>query len=409
MESYYIIIATSIILILSHFYNRFSSKTNIPSVLLLIITGVILQPLLSLRSVNQDSLFPILEILGIIGLIMIVLEASLDLKLTRDRWPIIWKSGLTAIISLGLSILALTIIFKIFYPGIPVLSAVLYAIPLSIMSSAVVIPSVVSLPEHRKEFMIYESTISDILGIMVFYFVLEHGGGNEAFSIIAFDISKNIFLTVVLSLVLGYILILAFQRITSDTKLFLLLATLLLLYSTGKLFHLSSLLVILVFGLMLENRQLFFGGRLKKLMDEEQLHGLVGEFKSLTRETAFLIRTFFFVVFGLTIELITLANGKVIIIALIFLIITYGVRWALISLFVGKDNAPLVFIAPRGLISILLFFAIPEAHRFGGFESGVLLFTILATTIIMSIAMVRYRHTKERDHKKAVLDTIEKL
>ena len=39
-----------------------------------------------------------------------------------------------------------------------------------------------------------------------------------------------------------------FQNITGNVKLFLLIATLLLLYAVGKMFHLSSLLIILVFG-----------------------------------------------------------------------------------------------------------------------------------------------------------------
>lgn len=407
MNAYYLIIGVSVILIFSHFFNRVSAKTNIPAVLLLIIAGVAMQPLLELKGFDQGQLFPLLEVLGIVGLIMIVLEAALDLKISREKWPYIWKAGLMAFLSFGLSVLFLSLIFRAFYPGIPTISAVIYAVPLSIMSSAVVIPSVSTLPENKKEFMIYESTISDILGIMVFYFLLEHAGSGQSGAMIASDIGLSILITVALSIVLSYILILAFQRITSDTKLFMLMAMLLLLYSVGKLFHLSSLLIILVFGIMLENKKIFFGGRMQRFVDEDRFSGLIKELKILTRETSFVVRTFFFVVFGLTIVLSTLVNLKVGLIALIFMVATYGVRWLLIRLFVGKDSAPLVFIAPRGLISILLFFNIPEEYLFGGFESGVLLFTILATTIIMSVAMVRNKRVEYKKRKSSSITDIE--
>ena len=46
------------------------------------------------------------------------------------------------------------------------MNSVIYSIPLSIISSAVAIPSAASLLKHQKEFVIYESTFSDILGVI---------------------------------------------------------------------------------------------------------------------------------------------------------------------------------------------------------------------------------------------------
>ena len=74
------------IIIISYLFNFISKKSKIPSVLLLIGLGVGLQYLLELVEINLDNIImSALELLGVVGLIMIVLEAALDLKLEKDK------------------------------------------------------------------------------------------------------------------------------------------------------------------------------------------------------------------------------------------------------------------------------------------------------------------------------------
>jgi NhaP-type Na+/H+ or K+/H+ antiporter len=104
INPYTAIIALSLIIIISYFFNVISKRTNIPSVLMLIALGLLLKQGLNFLNISAgDSLFDILEVLGIIGLIMIVLEAALDLKLSKEKWPIIWKSFSVALITLVLT------------------------------------------------------------------------------------------------------------------------------------------------------------------------------------------------------------------------------------------------------------------------------------------------------------------
>lgn len=60
----------------------------------------------------------------------------------------------------------------------------------------------------------------------------------------------------------------------------------------------------------------------------------------------------------------------------------------ILRVFVGKDIMSQVFIAPRGLIIILLFYAIPVEAEVACFESVILLFIIIATSLIMTGAMI---------------------
>lgn len=386
-NSYGFVIAASVIIILSYFYNLLAKRTNIPSVLLLIITGIIINKILFLLHVKDMQLRNVLEVLGIIGLIMIVLEASLDLKLTRDKSKLIWQTLLISLASLVLTASLVSLIIMV-YVNADFWNSLIYAIPISIMSSAIIIPSVSNLSPDKKEFMIYESTFSDILGIMVFYFLLE-ALESDGFGEVFLYITSNILLTIIISILASSVLILVFQKIKSEVKLFLLIAVLILLYSIGKVFHLSSLLIIIVFGLMLENRHLVLRGKFERYFDKHALDNIYKDFRLVTIESSFIVRTFFFVIFGITISLVTLLDIRVIVVSLLILGIIYGMRFLILKLILKKNFATEWLIAPRGLITILLFYAIPHELQIAEFKAGVLMFIIIFSAILMSISLIR--------------------
>ena len=386
LSSYNLLIEVSVIIILSFLFNSISKKTNIPAVLMLIVLGVVLQFGLKYASGDIIDFFPILEILGIVGLIMIVLEAALELELKREKLIPILKSFVVALLGLFLSAWVAALILYQYIPDMTMHSAWLYATPLSILSSAIIIPSVNDLKSHKKEFHIYESTFSDIIGIMMFYFLAGKLNPAEDNGIIGF--TGNLLLTIVISLVASYAIIIIFQKIKSQVKLFLLIAVLLLLYALGKKMHLSSLIIILIFGLVIANMKLFFKGKLSNFLDYEKAHHIYHELHTITAETAFVVRTFFFVIFGLSIAITSIFNIDVAIISSLIILSIYVIRAALMLIFVGKDMLPQLFIAPRGLITVLLFYAIPAEAQIEGFDSGILLFVIIATSLVMTFAMI---------------------
>lgn len=390
MNAYNLIIALSCVIIFSHIFNYVSKKTNIPSVILLIILGIGIKLGTDYYGFDPGSLIiNTLEVLGIIGLIMIVLEAAIDLELSKEKWPIIWKSFLVALISLVACSFVISFIINQFYQEDPIISLV-YAVPLSIVSSAIVIPSVGSLMPEKKEFMIYEGTFSDILGIMFFYFLVENVGAENTNAVV-YSIIGNIVITIVVSIVVSYALIMLFQRLEGDVKLFMLIAVLILLYAIGKQLHLSSLVVILTFGLLLNNSQLFFIGKLKEYIDQKVVNGILKDLHLVTRESAFVVRTFFFVVFGYTIDISGLVDLQIIGLGLGITAVFFIIRFAMLKFFLmGKPILPELFITPRGLITILLFFSIPEELTSELFQNDVILIVIVATGIIMTWGLVRY-------------------
>lgn len=394
MDPYYLIIALSVFVILSYIYGEFAKRTNIPAVLLLIITGVVLNLFLEKTGIVLPDLFPYLELLGIIGLIMIVMEGALDLELTREKLPLILKSSTMALIGIigSMAIIAplLRYFFEMDWP-----TALLYSTPLAVISSAIVLPSVSSLPEEEKEFLIYESTMSDIFGIMAFYLMtsfIEKSHLPTQANPLGASLSEFATmgaLTVVVSVLISILLIILFKFVKTDVKLFLFIAILILMYALGKKFHLSSLILILVFGLILKNHHLIFKGPLKNIIKRMEFKLMERNFHIITRETAFILRTFFFIVFGMTITLSQLVDIKVFIISAGVVAFIFLVRWLLKKAFASKMANVINFIAPRGLITILLFYSIPKELSSESFEPGILLWVVIISSLIMTWGLIK--------------------
>ena len=71
------IIAFCVLIMTAYIFDLTTSKTKIPSVLLLLILGWGLQQFTGLFKINVPNLSGLLPILGTLGLIVIVLESSL--------------------------------------------------------------------------------------------------------------------------------------------------------------------------------------------------------------------------------------------------------------------------------------------------------------------------------------------
>lgn len=381
---YNILVAISILIVLSYLFNLISGKIRVPSVILLLLTGIGLQFLSKELGYSFSETKLLLELLGIIGLIFIVLEGALDLKITRQKLPLVGKSFISALlILLATSSLIAWILAE--FVGLPLRNAVVYAIPLGVISSAIAIPSVHKLSEEKKEFIIYESTFSDIIGIMLFNYIII-GNIASGSSVASFFI--NLFIILVISAISTGLLLFLLDYTRTHIKFYLIFAILILIYSISKMFHLPSLLFILIFGLMLNNADLFIKGWLAKYLHLVKLQSMTKELNLITAETAFIVRTFFFILFGYSINLILLMDWNVILIGSLITAAILFTRFIFLR-FISKSNIfPEIFIAPRGLITIVLFYSIPPQFQTEIFNQGILFFVIIASSIMMMIGIM---------------------
>lgn len=384
LDPYEILILLSAIVILSYLFDIFSRWSKIPSVIMLIGSGIGLRYLSNFLNVQIPFTQHFLELFGIIGLILIVLEGSLDLKLAKEKTTIIRKSLATAFFSLlGTAFLVALMFHK--WLDVPFHNSLINAIPFAVISSAIAIPSVANLAKAKSEFIVYESTFSDILGIMFFNFLI----ASEVIGFNSFvNFAVGLFLILVISVISCFALVFFINRIKLHIKFFLIISLLIIVYALGKLFHLSSLLMILFFGLAINNARLFLDGRLGKYFVVETLDTELHQLKLITGESAFLIRTFFFVLFGFSFELQTLLDKDVILMGSLIILIVIAVRYVFLKFIVRSSIFPELFVAPRGLITILLFFSIPQQFLITGFSKGVLFFVIIISSLMMMFGLM---------------------
>lgn len=395
---YAILILLSILVILSYIFDLVSRWSHVPSVLMLLAVGMGLRYLVTSLGLYIPNLRIYLEILGTIGLILIVLEATLELKLDRKRLPTIRKSLSSALLVLLASSLLIARLIQI-WSGAPFQTALVNAIPLAVISSATAIPSVWHLGSDKKEFCVYEATFSDILGIMLFNFSLQ-SDIFSADSMVKFvtGLAAVLFISGLCSLLLLFFM----DRLKTHIKFFLILSLLVLVYSGGKLFHLSSLLLILVFGLTITNMELFIRGRLQTLLNAENLSDEILNFKTFTAESAFLIRTFFFILFGFSINLESLASREILILSSLIVSLVFAVRFFYLKFLARISLLPELFVAPRGLITLLLYYSIPPAFIISTFSEGILFYVIIITSIIMMLGLLITRSSSRGQDKPCI-------
>src|SRR5690606_6493696 len=105
-------------------------------------------------------------------------------------------------------------------------------------------------------------------------------------------------------------------------------------------------------------------------------------------ELTFLVRSFFFIIFGYytSIDGIFLPSNLI-----TALVITAGiliVRWIFFRFILGVKNFSLILFAPRGLITILLFLSIPAAYMIPEINTEVITLVILMSLLAMMIGNI---------------------
>ena len=375
------------LIILSYLFSVLNRVTRIPSVLLLLGTGIGLRYLSDTFNVPFDMPAAAVEFLGTIGLIMIVLEAGLDLEVTKKKLPLIRSSFFSALIILIISTFSVAGILQWWMPESPFANCVVYAIVLSIVSSAIVLPSVGHLSHEKREFLIYEASFSDVLGIMAFNF-LTAGHVITTESVTWFI--GSIPVAIVLSVVVCFALMMLLIKNRINIKFFLMFAVLIVIYIGGKMMHLPSLIAIMMFGLVVNNWELVRWKPLKSYFSDESVNDVVALLKSITAESSFLIRTFFFIIFGYSIKLSFLQDPNVLLLGSLIVVALMILRYIYLRILHKYTLFPELLYIPRGLITILLFYKIPSWQRIDSFDEGVLFFVILATGIIMMLGSLFY-------------------
>lgn len=393
------IIGICVILLISYLFDITTKFTKVPSVIFLLATGWLLNQIGGLYDVIIPNLNVVLPILGTIGLILIVLEGSLELELNRGTQKVVKKSMMIAF--LPLVIMALGFALFLHYEwGLSYKQSLINIIPFCIISSSIAIPSAINLSKEKRQFITYESSLSDIIGVIFFNFatfgtVISLSG--------ALHFGGQFLLMLVISVVASLILAVLLAKIDHHIKYGPIIILNILIYQISKIYHLPALIFILFFGLVLGNIDELKNLRILRNFRFTKFNREVKHFKDVVVEATFIVRTLFFIVFGFVLKTEDIINVDSLIWSVSIVVAIFALRALFLKL--GKmDMQPLFYIAPRGLITVLLFLSITPEQRFVHLNESVVIQVILLTTFVMMIGLLFEKPIKQEIQEESNFD-----
>lgn len=382
-----IILILCVLVLLSYVFDITSKYSKIPGVIFLIAMGIGIQFFVKATNLEMPNLRPILPVIGTLGLIMIVLEASLDLKLAKRKQGLIIKSISAAFILFAIfSTVFSYLLVQIFDYSFR--DSLLNGIPLGIISSSVAIPSAALLNQDEKEFIVYESSFSDIFGIIIFGFIMM----NQAFighALLVFAI--NSVFTILIAIITTSVLAILLHKINYHVNYVIIMASVVLVYMLAKISDLPALLLVLTFGLILSNNQFLENTLIKKFVDFVKFRNDLESFKMILRELTFLVRSFFFIIFGYYAKVEGLVDWRSILTGVSITAGIFFIRLIFFKYLLKIPLVPLLFFSPRGLITILLFLSIPSVSRLPLLSEEVITLVILMTIFILMVGNIIYK------------------
>lgn len=385
-----IIISLCLLLLISYMFDVSSPKTKIPSVILLLIVGWAVRQAADFFGISIPNLSPILPIIGTVGLILIVFEGALDLELNRSKKKLIISSISMSLIPMLVLSIGIGLAFDAIF-GVEFRQGLLNAVPFAVISSAIAISSAKNLLPKDREFVIYESTFSDIFAVVLFNFIIRNEVIDEnSFVVFGWQLILILVITVIATLGLSLLM----SKIRHRVKFVPIILLIILIYAIAKEYHLPALIFIFILGLFIGNLDKFKRFRFVDKLQPEIMVKEVVKLNDITTEITFSIRSLFFILFGYLINTHELLNAKTFIIATGILVGIIVLR--IIGLKIARQNLnPLLYVAPRGLITILLFITIPDTERISMVNNSLVIQVIVLTALFMMVGlMISKRQTR---------------
>ena len=356
MDISIILIALGLLIFFAHIFSAAFAKTRIPSVLLLMVIGLILGPVSGL--INPDSFGTAGSVFTTITLICILFQSgtTLDLKvLGKSIGPALLAAVLNFIVITGISILLGT-----YFLHIKLVHSCFLGAALGGTSSAVVIPMVNQLRPSEKASTILnlEAALSDIICLIIAMSLLESfGTGDVNPGEIALDILFTMFVSYTIGGLAGFAWIVVLKKWLANLRnsMFTTFALAFIVYGLTNLIGMNGGMAILTFGLAVAN---FHSSPLarKSMADRASSMVLNDNDRNFYSEIVFILQTYFFVYIGISIRF---NNWLHILIGAVFTALMFGTRYLTMSLMGKKglskrDRRLLRVLGPKGLVAAVL-------------------------------------------------------
>jgi potassium/hydrogen antiporter len=370
-------------------------KTNIPDVIFLIATGIIIGTVF--QWVTPDSLGNAATLFTTFALIFLLFQGALNInfKTLLRSLPSTVRITIFGFVASVIIATALSLLL-----GYSFLLSLLIGTILGGTSSVVVMPLVnnIKMKEEYKTVLKLESAISDVLCIVGAVAIIEIiSTGNITLSSIFKTILSSFALAIIVGVIVGSVWIMllkAFKNMANSYMLTIAVVIGLYAFVESPFVSASGAIAALSFGLMLGNSKAF----LHNIKDRRNhfakvrstiTSALSTQAKNFYAEISFFVKTFFFIYLGI---LMDFSNPIVFLYGALLTLGIYVLRAYIVKLIFrrrnldDKDRTYLEIMAPKGLAAAVLT-QVAVQHAVPAAESIV---TLILSVILLSILLTSF-------------------
>jgi len=378
-----------ILIFLAHLFTGIFSRTRVPDVLLLIIIGICIGPIFGLVSTSQFGVVG--PVLVTITLIIILFESGTALELNTLRSSV---GGAMALANLSFFLTMGAVAgFAFWLTDLELIPAFILGAIVASISEAIVIPLVKQL-RIRKEtqaILSLESSVNDVLSIVItIALIAAYKLGEFQVAAITGKLIASFLVAMVFGVVGAFIWSKLLSRIHAiKNAMFTTPAFVFVIFGIVEVLGFNGAIAALAFGITIGNVESIQFPVFKKPVADEPV-GLTATERVFFSEVAFLLKTFFFVYLGMSLEL---TSWWLIVLALILTILIFILRIPAVKLTVSKsipirDTSVMAIMVPKGLAAAVLA-SIPFQQGIIGGELiqnvtyAIILFSIVLTSLFL--------------------------
>lgn len=385
------IVFLGLLIFAAHLFSEIFSRKRIPDVLLLMAIGLVIGPVL--HWVNPDMLGSLGNIFTTITLVILLFESGTQLNFETLMKSIRGTMKLTSINFFFTMIVVAAL--SMLLARLDIWTSLMLGAILGGTSSAIIIPMVSQLKISSKggTILILESAFSDVLCIVF------------ALALLQVVESGSMHLGTVLGKVLYSFIIAAFIGMVSailwsyvldkvrhvKNSILTTPAFVFIVYGISEWLGASGAIASLAFGIAMANIDKIYTRLLKKMLKTEPTK-LNDTEQQLFSEVVFLLKTFFFVYIGISIQI---NHIWPILIGLIITIVLFALRIPVVQISIWRkddlspeDKAYMASMVPKGLAAAVLATLPAQADVPGGEIIQNIVFAVILISIIFTSIMV---------------------
>ena len=350
------VFSVGLIIFAAHFFTALFERTRVPDVLPLIFLGILVGPIFDF--VKPEDFGYVGPLLSAVALTLMLFEGGSHLTLET------LKTSLKDCVILAVMTFILTVLISTgtayYLMNKDLMPALFIGSVLGSISPAVVVPIVrmLNLSEKTKSTLVVESAITDVLSIIIALGILKTFLSGHK-TIMEF-IGTNLIATMAMSIIMGFTGAVIWSTILEKIRkfpntIFTSLAFIFLLYGLSENLGYSGPIAVLIFGIVLANSKKIPLSIVQKFGADHLIEFTSIE-KTLFQEVIFLVKTFFFIFLGMSIQF---GNIKILFFGILLTILIYVGRLILTKLIISKNTpgheaAMISFIIPKGLAAAVL-------------------------------------------------------